>query len=143
MKKRILSSTGNISKASLGIFFCSRKVPWVTSSSGYLSHLGRKLWSKFQKKSESCSVVSNSFDPMDYSPWNSPGQNTGVGSCSILQGTFLTLGSNPGLPHCRQILYHLNHQGSPRILEWEAFPFASGSSQPRNQTGASCIAGGF
>ena len=48
-----------------------------------------------------------------YSPWNSPGQNTRVGSCSLLQGIFLTQGSNPGLPHCRQILYWLSHQGSP------------------------------
>ena len=46
------------------------------------------------------------------SPWNSPGQNTGVGSYSLLQGIFPTQGSNPGLPHCRQILYHLSHQGS-------------------------------
>ena len=44
--------------------------------------------------------------------WNSPGQNTGVGSRSLLQGIFPTQGSNPGLPHCRQILYQLSHQGS-------------------------------
>ena len=50
---------------------------------------------------------------------------------------------NPGLPHCRQILYQLSHKGSPRILEWIAYPFSSGSSWPRNQTGVSCIAGGF
>ena len=48
-----------------------------------------------------------------YSPWNSPGQNTGVGSLSLLQGTFPTQGLNPGLPHCRQILYQLSHKGSP------------------------------
>ena len=42
-----------------------------------------------------------------YSPWYSSGQNTGVGSCSLLQGIFPTQGSNPGLPHCRQILYQL------------------------------------
>ena len=48
-----------------------------------------------------------------YSPWNSPGQNTGVGSCVLLQGIVPTEGSNPSLPHCRQILYHLSHQGSP------------------------------
>ena len=48
-----------------------------------------------------------------YSPWDSPGQNTGVGSRSLLQGIFPTQGSNPGLPHGRQILYHLSHQGSP------------------------------
>ena len=77
------------------------------------------------------------------SPWNSPGQNTGKGSCSLLQGIFPTQGSNPGLPHCRQMLYQLSHHGSPRILEWVAYPFSSTSSQSRNQTGVSYIAGGF
>ena len=48
-----------------------------------------------------------------YSPWDSPGQNTGVGSCSLVEGNFPTQGSNPGLLHHRQILYHLSHQGSP------------------------------
>ena len=47
-----------------------------------------------------------------YSPWNSPGQNTGVGNHTLLQGIFPAQGSNPGLPHCRQILYQLSHQGS-------------------------------
>jgi len=54
-----------------------------------------------------------------------------------------TKGSNPDLPHCRQILYQLSHKGSPRTLEWVAYPFSSGSSQSRNQTRVSCIAGGF
>ena len=80
---------------------------------------------------------------MDYSPWNSPGQNTEVGSLSLLQGIFPTQGLNPGLPHCRQILYKLSHKGSPRILEWVAYPFSSRSSWPRNQTRVSCIAGRF
>ena len=74
-----------------------------------------------------------------YSPWNSPGQNTGVGSLSLLQGIFPTQGSNPGLPHCRWILYQLRHKGSPGILEWVADPFSSWSSPPRNRTGVSCI----
>ena len=70
------------------------------------------------------SIVSDSLQPHAlYSPWNSPGQNTGVGSLSLLQGIFPTQGSNPGLPHCRQILHQLSHQGSPRILEWLAYPF--------------------
>ena len=56
---------------------------------------------------------------------------------------FLTRGSNPGLPHCRWILYQLSHKGSPRILEWVASPISRGSSQPRIRTGISCIAGGF
>ena len=61
-------------------------------------------------------------DPMNcrlLCAWNSPGQNTGVGSLSLLQGIFPTQGSNPGLPHCRWILYQLSHKGSPRILEAE------------------------
>ena len=65
-----------------------------------------------------------------YSPCNSPGQNTGVGSLSLLQGIFPTQGLNPGLPHCRQILYQLSHKGSPRILEWGGYPFSRGSSKP-------------
>ena len=52
-----------------------------------------------------------------YSLWNSPGQNTGVGSLSLLQGIFPTQGSNPGLLHCRQILYQLSHKGSPLYIE--------------------------
>ena len=48
-----------------------------------------------------------------YSPWNAPGQNTGVGSLSFLQGIFPTQGSNQGLLYCRQILYQLSYQGSP------------------------------
>ena len=69
-------------------------------------------------------------------PWNSPGQNTGVGSHSLFQGSFPTQGSNPSLPHCRQILYQLRHHRSPRILAWVAYPFSSGSSWLRNQTGS-------
>ena len=49
-----------------------------------------------------------------YSPWNSPGQNNGVASYSFLQWIFPTQGSNKALPHCRWILYQLNHQGSPK-----------------------------
>ena len=51
-----------------------------------------------------------------FRPWNSLGQNTGVGSLSIPQGIFPIQGSNPGLLHCRWILYHLSHQGSPEWL---------------------------
>ena len=76
-------------------------------------------------------------------PWNSPGQNIGTGSLSLLQGIFPTQGSNPGFPHCRWILYQLSHKGSPRKLKRIAYFFSRGFSQPRNQTGVSCIAGGF
>ena len=61
--------------------------------------------------SDSRSGVPNSLRPHGlYSPWNSPGQNTGVDSLSLLQGIFPTQGSNLGLPHCRQILYQLSHR---------------------------------
>ena len=125
--------------------------------------------------------MSNSLGPHGlYSLWNSPGQNTGVVSLSLLQGIFPTQGLNPGLLHCRQILYQLSHKGSPKgkqkqensrkistsasltmlkpltvwittncgkfLKRWE-YPttlpvsFSRGSSQPRDQTRVSCIAG--
>ena len=60
------------------------------------------------------SVVSDSLQAHGvYSTWNSPGQNTGVGSLSLLQGIFPTQESNPGLTHCRRILYQLSHEESP------------------------------
>ena len=64
----------------------------------------------------SWSLMSDSLQPHGlyiYSPWNSPGQNTGVGSLSLFQGIFPTQGSNPGLLHCGWILYQLSHQGRP------------------------------
>ena len=134
----------------------------------------KQKWKDFIKGSgsgsenESHSVMSNSLPPYGlYSPWNSPGQNTGVGSFSLLQGISPTQGSNPGLLHCRLILYQLrqgkpknsgvgslsllqgifptqesnqgllhcrqilcclSHKGSPRILEWVAYPFSRGFS---------------
>ena len=66
-----------------------------------------------------------------YSPWNFPGQNTGVGSRSLLEEIFPTQGSNC-LLHCTQILYQLSHKGNPSILKWVACPFSSRSSWPRN-----------
>ena len=80
-------------------------------------------------------------DPMDCSPpgssvhGDSPGRNTGVGSLSLLQGIFPTQGSNPGLPHWRQILHCLSLQESPRILQWVVYPFCRGvfPTQESNQ----------
>ena len=120
------------------------------------------------------------WDPMDCSlPGFSvhgtlPGKNTGINGHSLLQGMFVTRDWTPNLLHCRQILYHLSHQGSSvccavlscvwlfetpwtvahqaplpmgilqaRILEWVAMPSSRGSSQPRNWTRVSCIAGRF
>ena len=91
---------------------------------------GDTIIKSFEDENESPSVMSNSLWPHGlYSPWNSPGQNTGVGSLSLLQGIFPTQGLNPGLPHCRQILYQLSHQGSPQLLEWIAYPFSRGICQ--------------
>ena len=110
---------------------------WINSSS-----LITWTLNLIQLQSESRSAVSDSLQPHGlYSPWNSLGQNTGVDGLSLLQGILPTQWSNTGLPHCRRILYQLSHQGSPRILEWVAHPFSSGSSWPRNRTGVSCIAG--
>ena len=93
-----------------------------------------------ERMKESRSVVPDSLQLHGlYSPWNSPGQNTWVGSLSLLQGIFPTQGSNPGLLHCRWILSQLSHQRSPRILEWVAYLFSSGSSWPRNRTGSPAL----
>ena len=84
---------------------------------------GEELWQQ-KSESESRSVVSDPLRPHGlYSAWNSLGQNTGMGSLSLLQWIFPTQGSNPGLPHCRQILYQLSpipkfihHGGGQRYL---------------------------
>ena len=86
----------------------------------YAFTTSRRLLPKWKWKSLSCVQL---CDPCDFSPWNSPGQNTGVGSLYVLQRLFPTQGLNLGLPHCRWILYQLIHKGSPRILEWVAYPF--------------------
>ena len=91
--------------------------PMITDLCSFMIVWGAMKWS------ESHSVVSDSLWPHGlYSPWNSPGQNTGVGSLSFLQGIFPTQESNWGLLHCRQILYQLSYQGSPRghepTLKW-------------------------
>ena len=81
-------------------------------------------------------------DSVSAEPQGKP-KNTGVGSLSLLQGIFPIQESNPGLLHCRQILYQLSLKGSPRILQWVAYPFSRGSSWPMYQTRVSCIASRF
>ena len=126
---------------SLNPYRCSHSKIWYYMHTWPVTKLGLSYPSWV---SESPSVVSDSLQPHGlYSPWNSPGQNTGVGSLSFLQGIFPTQGSNPAVPHCRWILYQLSHKGSPRVLEWVAYLFSSRSSWPRNHTEVSCIAGGF
>ena len=75
---------------------------------------------------QSCLTLCNSMNcslPSSSVHGDSTGKNIGVGSHALLQGIFPTQGSNL---HCRWILYHLSHQGSPRILEWVAYPFSRG-----------------
>ena len=115
---------------------CMFPVKTVMTLVRAMSYLYPKFQAQSSKQSKCCikwsenesrSVVSNSLQPHGlYSPWNSPGQNTGVGSFSLLQGIFptqgldwvdLTQGSNQGLSHCRQILYQLSHKGSPSVAQ--------------------------
>ena len=93
------------------------------------------------KSLQSCLTL---CDPMDCSlpgssvHGDSPGKNTGVGCHALLQGIFPTQGLNTGLPRCRQILYCLSHQRSPRILEWVAVPSSRGSSHGQLGHPSSC-----
>ena len=95
---------------------------------------------------QSCPTLCNLMDcspPGSSVHGDSPGKNNGVGCYAFFQGNFLIQGLNPGLLHCKQILYCLSHQGSPRILEWVAYHFSRGSSRLRNQIRVSHIAGRF
>ena len=113
-----------VNKDFTGLSFGFQGVKFLTVQDSALS------WSpaSMSSKGESHSVLCNSATHGLYSPWSSPGQNTGVGSHSLLQGIVPSKGSNPSLSHCRKILYHLSHKGSPRILEWVAYPFSTRSS---------------
>ena len=84
--------------------------------------------------------MSNSLRPH---PWVLQARILERAAFPFSRGSYQTQELNPGLPHCRQILYQLSHKGSPRTLEWAAYPFSRGSSWPRSRTGVSCIAGGF
>ena len=93
----------------------ARTLEWVAISFS-------NAWKEKEKSKWSCSVMSDSMQPHGLQParllcpWGFPSKNTGVGCHFLLQGIFPTQGSNPGLPHCRQTLYHLSHQGSPLVL---------------------------
>ena len=119
------------------------------NESGYsnhsASHQGRtQLIVVVVKGSESRSVTSNSLWSHGlYSPWILQARILAWIAVPYSRGIFPTQGSNPGIPHCGWVLYQLSHKGSAKILEWVAYPFSNGSSQPRNQTRVSCIAGGF
>ena len=108
LKEHKFEQTPGDSEGQVSLMCCSS---WSLKESDKLSDLTTKI---LEIESESCSVVSDFLWPHGlYSPWNSPGQNIGVGKLSLLQGIFPTQGSNPGLLHCRQIPYQPSHKGSP------------------------------
>ena len=82
----------------------------VPRSTPLQSQLGFFHYKWQVKVTQSCPTL---CDPRGYSQWKSPGQNTGLGSLSLLQGIFPTQKQNWDLPHCRLILYQLSHKGSP------------------------------
>ena len=92
-------------------------------------------WRCFYKsESVSCLVMSDSLWPHGswhtrlLCPWNSPEKNIGVGCHSLLQWIFLSQGSNPGLPHCRQSFYCLSHQGSLQVSISQQFSYFRNSA---------------
>ena len=149
-----------------GIKPASLLSPTLQADSSLLSHQGRPA---SDKCAVLCLVAQSNLtlcDPMDCSPLgfsvygDTPSKNTEVGRHAFLQGIFPTQGLNPGLPHCRRMLYHISHQGKVkvsqscptlcdpkdcslidslvhgilqvRILEWAAVLFSRGPSQPRD-----------
>ena len=83
----------------------------LTSEKHFLRYRRERDFYYLESESESRSVLSNSLRPHGlYSSWKPPGQNTGVGSLSLLQEIFPMQGSKPGFPNCRQILYLLSHK---------------------------------
>ena len=114
---------------------CFSAVQRGMKSTGEMQSRGRLIWAKSRVKASSqdglahvclvkmalCSVTCDSLwlHGLQHTrllcPWNSPGKNTGVVYHALLQGIFLTQGSNPYLLYCRQILYPLSHLGSPHI----------------------------
>ena len=107
------SSMRTLACFKVGIFFADCTGGLVTKSHLTLATPWTAACQAPLSMGESRSVMSDSLRPHGlYSPWNSPGQNTGVGSLSLFQGIFQTQELNPGLPHCRRILYHLSYKGS-------------------------------
>ena len=106
---------------------------WANHAS-FLRKWKWKLFSRVRLFATPWTIQSKEFSRSEYWSWVAR---------SLIQGIFPTQGLNTGLWHRRWILYQLSHQGSPRILGWVAYPFSSGFSQPRNQTGVSCTTGRF
>ena len=135
--------------------YCSNELFWHVKGNLHnyrlLDENKRRIWKLFDLYNQcwllSCFSHVQLCDPKDCSlpgssvPGDSPGKTIGVGCHALLQGIFLTQGLNPRLLHCRGSLHYLSHQGSPRILDWVAYPFTTATFRLRNQTRVSCIAG--
>ena len=119
---------------------------FITGPARLVEEEKKGCWLGCFRIQKSCLTLCNPMDcslPGSSVHGDSPDKKTEVSCHALLQGIFPTQGSNLGFPHCRRIVYHLSHQGSPWILEWVAYPFFRGSSWPRNWTGVSCIASRF
>ena len=120
---------------SLSLWLLIRHV-WATTCRELGAYI--KNICKHEVESESRSVVSDSLWPyVLYSLWNSPGQNTGVGSLSLLQGICPTLGSNSGLPIASGFFTSWATREAQEY--WSSLSLLHGSSQPRNQTGSPAL----
>ena len=111
---------------------CKSEVNWLINGKVSIFRPFIILWkwkslSHVQLFAIPCTIQSMEFSRSEYwSGYQYP----------LLQGIFPTQGSNPGLSHCREILYQLSHQGSPRILKWVAYPFSRGSPLLRIKLGS-------
>ena len=116
------------------LLICFRS--WMSSFPASLTLSFSLVLGPSESERESRSVMSDSLQPHGlFNTWNAPGQNTGVGSHSLLQGIFPTQGSNPGLPHCRHPISSSLHQAPPsmgfsRQEYWSGLPFTSPGDLP-------------
>ena len=134
----------------LQAFWLEGGISFLSGEWGFHSPRGKGM--RWRDEAVLCLVTQSCLTLCDPMGWSQPGssvhgdslgKNTRVGCHALCQGIFPTQGSNPSIPHCRQILYCLSYQGSPRILEWVAFAFSRGYSWSRKWTRVSCIVGRF
>ena len=89
----------------------ARILEWVAIS------FSKSISQSESEVAQSCLTLCDPLDTRLFCPWDFLGKSTGVGCHFLLQAIFPTQGLNPGLPPCRQTLYHLSHQGSPGKLQ--------------------------
>ena len=110
-QQKIMTVSQNMDK--LASLYTGGNVKWGSHYGKQNGDFSKNKKQNYHEVKVKLSHVQLFATPWTNSPWNSPGQNTAVGSLSLLQGILPIQGSNPGLPHCRQILYQLSHKGSP------------------------------